>query len=456
MGWKTIGAAIFALLVASLVSAAGPAAAQQDLRAAPLAPVAVHNLAAHKPAARPVATFDPARATDAYLAQFSGAARARSDSYFEGGYVLILVDALYAIAVSALLLWARISARMRSLAQGLTRLRFWQVPIYVAMFVALTTVLTFPLTVYEGFFREHAYGLSNQDFAQWLGDFGTGFGVEFVAMVILLTLIYAVIRANERVWWAWGTLVAVVFFAIFAAVQPVFISPLYNHYRPLPESAIKERILALARANGIPADNVYEFDASRQSKRISANVSGLFGTTRISLNDNLMNRASPREIEAVLGHEMGHYVLSHVWIGITWIGLVILLAFLFLDRGFRALVGVFGGNWEVRGIADPAGLPVLSALLAFFFLVATPVTNTISRTLEAQADIFGLNAARQPDGFATAALKLGEYRKLDPTALEEFVFYDHPSGRTRIWTAMRWKAAHIDDPDIKAGPVSPQ
>lgn len=455
MGWKNIAATIAAVLVVALFGI-GSAAAQQDLRAAPLAPVTVRSLSVHKAQPAPAVTFDPVKATNAYLARVSGAARARSDSYFEGGYVLLLVDAVYAIAVSALLLWAGISAGMRNVAQKFTRSRFWQVPIYVAMFVALTTALTFPLSVYEGFFREHAYGLSNQNFAQWLGDFGTAFGVQLVASLIALTLIYAVIRASQRLWWAWGTLVAVALFAVFAAVAPVFVAPLFNHYRPLAESPLKERILTLARANGIPADNVYEFDASRQSKRISANVSGLFGTTRISLNDNLMNRASPREIEAVLGHEMGHYVLSHVAIGLTWFGLVFLVAFLFLDRGFRALADIFGGNWDVRSIADPAGLPVLSALLAFFFLIATPVTNTITRTLEAQADIFGLNAARQPDGFATATLKLAEYRKLDPTPLEEFVFYDHPSGRTRIWMAMRWKAAHLSDPDIKAGPVSPQ
>ncbi|HEY3778488.1 MAG TPA: M48 family metallopeptidase [Rhizomicrobium sp.] len=455
MGWKNFTATLAAALILAL-SGIVSAAAQQDLRAAPLAPVTVRSLPVHKPQSAPVAKFDPVKATNAYLAQFSGAARARSDSYFEGGYVLILVDAAYAIAVSALLLWAGLSAGMRNIAQRVTRSRFWQVPIYVAMFVVLTTALTFPLTLYERFFREHAYGLSNQNLAQWLGDFGTAFAVELVATIIALTLVYAVIRASQRLWWAWATLVAVALFAVFAAAQPVFVAPLFNHYRPLAESPLKERILTLARANGIPADNVYEFDASRQSKRISANVSGLFGTTRISLNDNLMNRSSPREIEAVLGHEMGHYVLSHVAIGLTWFGLVFLVAFLFLDRGFRALVAIFGGNWDVRSIADPAGLPVLSALLAFFFLIATPVTNTISRTLESQADIFGLNAARQPDGFATATLKLGEYRKLDPTPLEEFVFYDHPSGRTRIWTAMRWKAAHLGDPDIKAGPVSPQ
>jgi STE24 endopeptidase len=444
------------LLFLFLFGGAAGALAQADLKAAPVSPVTVHNLPVTSHPAAPAIKFDPVKATNAYLARVSGAARQRSDSYFEGGYVLLLLDTLYSIAVSALLLWSGVSAKMRNLAQSVTRSRFLQVPIYVAMFVVITTVLTFPLSVYEQFFREHAYGLSNQNFAQWFGDFGTAFCVELVAFVIALTLIYAVIRATPRLWWAWGTLVAVVLSGVLVTVEPVFIAPLFNHYQPLAESPIKENILALAKANGIPADNVYEFNASLQSKRISANVSGLFGTTRISLNDNLMNRSTPREIAAVLGHEMGHYVLNHVAIGMTWFGLVFLVAFLFLNWGFRALAGIFGGNWDLRSIEDPAGLPVLTALLAVFFLVATPVTNTITRTLEAQADIFGLNAARQPDGFATATLKLGEYRKLDPSPLEEFVFYDHPSGRTRIWTAMRWKAWHLNDPDIKAGPVSPQ
>ena len=96
------------------------------------------------------------------------------------------------------------------------------------------------------------------------------------------------------------------------------------------------------------------------------------------------------------------------------------------------------------------------ALISIFFFVMTPVLNTMTRTLEAQADIFGLNTARQPDGFATVTLKLGEYRKLDPSRLEEAIFYDHPSGRSRIGMSMRWKAEHLNDPDIKAGPASPQ
>ncbi len=444
------------LLFLFLFGGAVGALAQADLNAAPVSPVVVHSLPVTTHVVAPAIKFDPVKATNAYLARVSGAARRRSDSYFEGGYLLILVDTLYAIAVSALLLWSGVSARMRNIAQRFTRSRFLQVPIYVAMFVIISTILTFPMTVYEEFLREHAYGLSNQTFGQWFGDFGIEFGVQLLILLIALTLIYAVIRAAPRTWWAWGTLVAFLLISALSTVEPVFIAPLLNHYTPVAESPIKDKILALAKANGIPVDNVYEFDASRQSKRISANVSGMFGTTRVSLNDNLMNRSSPREILAVLGHEMGHYVLNHDIIGLTWLGLVILVAFLFLQWGFRILAGIFGAKWDVRTIDDPAGLPVLSALFALFLFFATPVTNTITRTLEAQADIFGLNAARQPDGFATATLKLSEYRKLDPSPLEEFIFYDHPSGRTRIWTAMRWKAWHLNDPDIKSGPVSPQ
>jgi STE24 endopeptidase len=454
MGWRQVAIAV-AIVCVALFMNIGSASAQKDLRAAPLTPVTIQTMPARAPAAHTTA-FDPVKATNAYLARVSGEARKRSDSYFEGGYLLILVDGLYAVAVAALLLWTGFSARMRNMAQKITRVRFWQVPIYVAMFIVATTVLTFPLTVYEAFFREHAYGLSNQNFAQWFRDFAVAFLVQLIGAAIALTLIYAVIRATQRLWWAWGTLVAVILSAFITMAFPVFISPLFNSYHPLAESPIKDEILSLARANGIPADNVYEFDASKQSKRISANVSGLFGTTRISITDNLMKRCTPAEIQAVLGHEMGHYVLSHAIIGTTWFGLVVLVAFLFLDRGFHALVNVFGGNWEVRSIDDPAGLPVFAALISIFFVLATPLTNTITRTLEAQADIFGLNAARQPDGFATATLKLSEYRKLDPAPLEEFVFYDHPSGRTRIANAMRWKSLHLNDPDIKAGPVSPQ
>ena len=179
--------------------------------------------------------------------------------------------------------------------------------------------------------------MSNQTFWQWAGEFAINFGVQLIALTILLTIIYAVVRATKRTWWVWGAGITVVFMMVAIMVAPVYIAPLTNHYTALPERGMRSAILSLARANDIPAKDVYTFDASKQSKRVSANVSGLFGTTRISLNDNLLNRCTPSEVLAVLGHEMGHYVLNHVGIMITWFGLLIVLAFWIVDRAFHGL-----------------------------------------------------------------------------------------------------------------------
>jgi STE24 endopeptidase len=428
----------------SMAQEAGPSAA-------PTASVDSHALA-------PIggAAFDPHKATNAYLSRISGSARARSDAYFEGSYWLIVVDAIYAVVVCAVLLWFRVSASIRDFAERQTRSRFWQVPLYAGPYILLTAAATFPITLYEGFFREKSFGLMNQSFGAWFGDQLTGLGLVLVGGTIVLAIGYWAIRQAPRSWWIWATGLAAVFLAILMVIGPVFIAPLFNRYTPLPASPLRSDVLSLARANGIPADNVYLVDASRQSDRISANVSGFLGTTRISLNDNLLKKGTHDEVLAVLGHEMGHYVLDHAVRLLTLTLVVLFVGFAFVSWGFRLLTGVFGGNWDVRTVEDPAGLPVLVALFTVFQLVATPINNTITRTTEIQADMFGINAARKPDAFATVVLKLSNYRKLDPSPWEEAIFYDHPSGRTRIWEVMRWKAEHLNDPDIKAGPVSPQ
>jgi STE24 endopeptidase len=276
-----------AALVALTLSVLTPASAmaQAGPSAAPTSTVDVHAL---PPAG--VTNFDPDKATNAYLAKVSGQARQKSDSYFEGGYWLLLWDALYAIGVSAILLFTRVSARMRRIAEGITRSRFWQVPIYILMYVVITSVLSFPMSVYEEFLREHQYGLSNQNFVQWFGDFAIFFAVDLIGFALVGTVVYTAIRASKRYWWVWGTAITIMFLIIGVAIAPVFISPLVNKYTPLRESTLKQNILSLARSEGIPVTNVYEFDASKQTKRMSANVSGLFGTTRISMNDNLLNR----------------------------------------------------------------------------------------------------------------------------------------------------------------------
>jgi STE24 endopeptidase len=403
-------------------------------------------------AAAHAADFDPNAATEAYLATITGEAKAKSDAYFEGGYWLILYDALIAIGIALLLLFTRVAAGLRSLAEYLPW-RWLQTFVFFVLFIVVTSALTFPYTMYVGFTREHEFGLSNQTYDEWFGEYLVGAAVGLVLGGIFLTVLYAIIRRAPNTWWIWGAGATSVFFAFAALIAPVFISPLFNDYKPMREGPLKQEILSLARANGIPVTDVFEVDASKQTKRISANVQGFLGTTRISLNDNLLNRGTPAEVRAVMAHEMGHYALGHINEMIAYASILSLIAFAIAHFGFHALTGILGGLWGIRDITDPAGYAVIGMLLSVIGLIGTPITNTMIRANEAEADIYGLNAAREPDGFATIALKLAEYRKLDPTPWEEFVFYDHPSGRSRVAMAMRWKAENLPkDPPPAAAP----
>ena len=386
--------------------------------------------------------FDVRAAVDAYLAKLPPAQRARSDAYFEGGYWLLLWDFLSTVVVMWLLLRFRWSARMRNLAESVTHLRPLQTALYWVQLVVTASVVTFPLDVYEGYFRECKYGLLNQTFGPWMWDQIVMLLVNVVLGAMLMVPLFGLVRRLGKSWWVWGATLTVVLAAFVSVIAPVYIAPLFNKYRTLQDPHIKDPILSMARANGISATDVYEFDASRQSNRVSANVSGFAGTLRISLNDNLLNRCSLPEIETTMGHEMGHYVLNHAYKGLVMIGVLIVIGFAFLNWGINFGLTRWGEKWDVRGITDVAVLPLAVILLSFYFFLLTPATNTISRTLEYEADMYGLNTAQQPDGEANVDMLLGEYRKLDPSPIEEFIFFDHPSGRTRITAAMRWKAEH--------------
>jgi STE24 endopeptidase len=401
---------------------------------------AVPNIPA---AAQASAHFDAHLATDAWLGTIPPAEKARSDAYFEGGYWLILWDFLYGAAVFFVLLETRLSARMRDWAERLADRIWLQSFIYTLALTLFFSVVTFPLSVYEDFLREHQYGLSNQVFTSWFGDQLIGLALGLLVSGLGGALFLALLRRLPDTWHWWATGAAVVAIVIGFVFTPVFIEPLFNTYKPLANDRIKQQILSLARANGIPASNVYEVNASRQSKRVSANVAGLLGSERITLNDNLLNRCSPQAIESVMGHEMGHYVLHHIYHGILFSAVCVTVALFVLRRLLEAAAQRWGRRWEIRNLSDPAVLPLAVLIMSAIGFLATPISNTYIRTQEYEADIFGLDAARQPDGEAEVDLLLGEYRKINPSPLEEFVFFDHPSGRTRIYAAMRWKAENL-------------
>ncbi|MFZ0704648.1 MAG: M48 family metallopeptidase [Candidatus Korobacteraceae bacterium] len=387
--------------------------------------------------------FDVDAATEAYLDEMPASARSRSDAYFEGSYWLILWDFLYGVVVALLLLNLRWSAAMRDMAERITRFRWLQTFVYWIEYLLLTTILTAPIAIYEGYIREHQYGLANQTFGPWLGDQFKGLAVSAVLGGVLVVVLFAIVRKLPRTWWIWGAVVSIIFVTFTVMISPVYIFPLFNKYTRLDDPKITQPILSMARANGIPAHDVYEVDASKQTTRMSANVSGFGNTMRITLNDNLLRRGSPEEIQAVMGHEMGHYVLNHIPKDMMFLLIVAVCFFGFLKWSLDWSLTRWGAKWQIRGIGDPAVLPLVILLASIFFFVLTPIQNTQTRTTEAEADMFGLNASRQPDGFARAALHLGEYRKMRPGPIEEFIFFDHPSGYNRIHRAMQWKKENM-------------
>src|SRR5438876_2157855 len=394
-------------------------------------------------------SLDPAAATKAWLATVPRDQREKSDAYFEGGYWLRLWNFLLVVAISVFLLDSRISARLRDFAERVCRgcRGSCQLPVqvicYAIPYFLIVATLSFPLNLYEHFFREHQYGFATQSFLPWFREQLIGFGLTIIGGTILLIALYAVFRRAPRTWWVWGTVVAVLFMSVVVVITPVFVGPLFNTYKAITNPEIRNPILAMAQANQIPARQVFEVDASRQTTRVSANVAGFLGTTRIALNDNLLKQCTLPEIRAVMAHEMGHYVLNHGAKLLTYSAIFIVIGLALTRQMFDAAVRRWGVKWGVRGIADPAGLPLLVLILSTLLFIATPLLNTVVRVTEREADAFGINTSREPDGMATVALKLGAYRKLDPTPLEEFIFFDHPSGRSRIRMAMDWKAAHL-------------
>ena len=394
--------------------------------------------------------FSVATATQAYLATVDAATRARSDAYFEGGYWILLWNFMVIAVIAIGLLQTGTAARIARWGEAVAgKRRALGLLLGIVPLMVLLVVLGLPWDFYTGFVREHQYGMSNQKWGAWLGEWVVGSAIGIGALSLVAWGVMGAIRRFPKTWWAWGAGLTTLALAVGIAAGPVFIDPLFNDYKPMAAGPLRDDILAMARANGVAVDDVFVVDASRQTKRISANVAGLGGTMRVALNDNLLNQCTPAEVKSVMGHELGHYVLGHIpWL-IAAIGGLVLLGYVVVDRVTPWLIARYGRGWGVTGLGDAAALPAIVLVFSGFMLLIEPVQNTIIRTNEQAADLFGLNAARAPDGFASAAMKLASYRKLEPGLWEERLMYDHPSGRTRVETAMQWKAEHLGEPGVE-------
>ena len=387
-------------------------------------------------------SFDPAAATAHWLATLSPQETARAVAYTQGSHWLIL----WGFLVSALVAWIIVRtnwlvAIRERVERKKPRPNLATLAVAAAYF-ALSTVLALPWAVYESWWREKAYGLTSQAFGGWLSEALIGAAMSVVLSSLLLVVIYALIRRARRLWWAWGAMVTAVFIVIGLVASPILIEPIFNTYTPAPNGPVRDAVVELAKQTGTPSDKIFIYNGSKQSDRYTANVSGLFGTARVAMSDTMFQQgADLSEVRGVVGHEMGHYAHGHV---LWMVGVLVILAglaFWLTDRLYPFARRLLGAK-RVGDISDPAGLPVLGLVLAFLGVLATPVFATMTRTIEEDADHFSLVHANEPDGLAKALVKTAEYRAPSPSAVEEFLFYDHPSVENRVRRAMEWKKAH--------------
>lgn len=399
-------------------------------------------------------SIDPAAETARWLATISPEDLERAVAYTRGGHWLLLWGAIVSIVVAWLIIRTGILSGIRDRLER-RRKRPKLVSLVVGVvYLLISFVLTLPWAIYESWWRETQYGLTSQPLVGWLSEAALGTAISTLFTGLLIVGLYFIIRRARRLWWAWGAGLTAVAVILGLLVSPILIEPLFNDYTPAPNGAMRDAVVELANATGTPDDKIYIYDGSKQSDRYTANVSGLFGSARVAMSDVMFAKgADLAEVRGVVGHEMGHYVHMHsLWMT----GILILLAglvFWLIDRLFPVAKRLLGAD-RVGDISDPAGLPVLAAIGAVIGLLLTPVTNTMIRVIEQDADQFSLIHANEPDGLAKALIKTAEYRAPSPSAIEEILFYDHPSVENRIRMAMEWKATHPANAPV-AVPAAP-
>jgi STE24 endopeptidase len=389
-----------------------------------------------------MATFDPAAETARYLAALPPEGHAKAVAYTQGGHWLLLWGTLVSLAVVFILLKSGLLNRIRSRVEARKRRPWLASFIVVLVAQAATAILTLPWSIYTAWWRETSYGLTSQPLAGWLTEWAISSVIGLVIGSVLLMLFYALLRAAPKTWWIWGAGLSAVAGALLVLASPIFIEPIFNDYKPAPPGPVRDTVVEMAVANGISPDRIFVYDGSKQSNRYTANVSGLFSSARVAMSDTMFKAgADIAEVRGVVGHEMGHYARHHILIQLGLMIPLLILAFFLVDRLFPLASRLLGAT-DVRGISDPAGYPVFTAILVVLGLLGTPILNTMIRTAEVDADNYSLEIAREPDGLAKALVKTIEYRAANPGKLEEILFYDHPSVSWRVRNAMDWKAAH--------------
>jgi len=356
------------------------------------------------------------------------------------GDILYFAGEAYAIAMLLLVLATGLSARLRDMATRIGRKPFAIAMVFFSLLSLVTAALEFPLSWYSGFLVPHQFALTHQTFGNWLLDFMKELGVNIAlgASVVALTL-YAIRRFRR--WWIVLWIGSLPVSIIGIVIWPLFIDPLFNDFVPLHDPVLRSELLTEASRAGIEGSRVYQVDKSKQTTTMNAYVTGIGPSKRIVMWDTLLAKMSREEVLAVMGHEMGHYALNHLWKGLAFSVLISFIVTITLQPATERLLARYGARWGIASPSDPAALPLILAIVSLTVFLLSPASNAFSRHLEHEADAFGLALTHFNEPMASACVKLTEDSKGNPhpNAFIEWWRYSHPSADKRIDFALRGK-----------------
>jgi STE24 endopeptidase len=369
---------------------------------------------------------------------------ARGRAYANGRYLLFFLRLGFTLGLLAVLTLTRLSTRLHDLSVSAADGRVW---LTVAIFGLLVSLLyyavTLPLSLYGGFLREHAFGLSTQSLTAWARDYAKGALISTVIVLPLLVLLYRLIRWSPGSWYlpAWAG--AVIMMALMAELSPLLIDPLFHTFKPVEDRHILERVRTLTDRAGLDVGPILEMDASRKTKKTNAYFTGLGRAKRVVLYDTLIATSPPEEVELVLAHELGHWKHHHIWKGMA-LGAASMLAALWLIARLLDAAAASGRF----GFIHPADVRSLPLLLLSFLLLNTltmPIQHAISRAFERQADLESLRLTNNPDAFIAAEVSLARANlaDLDPPRSIVWLLYTHPPVLDRIDMAETFRSGEL-------------
>ncbi len=403
------------IALAFLVTAIGGAPAHADASAAPSLQTAVASLQSDAPVAIPQPSAEAVR-------------------HYRSGNWLWVVSSLWALAVPAVIFFSGFSARLRDLALPVNRRWYFSLVVYLGLLACVWFLADLPLDFYSDYIRPHAYGLSSQSFDKWLKDSSLSLVLVIAGAALIAWIPLLLVRRSPGRWWLFAWFAALPIMVFIAFVEPIWVEPLFNHFGPMHDKALESRILQLAARAGVDATDVYEVDKSVDTNELNAYVTGIGGTKRIVLWDTTLEEMSPAQVEQIMAHEIGHYALRHVWMGLG-AGSLLLFAALWLVHVSAAwLVPRFSGSSGVHALGDIAAVPLLALLLSAAAFLLTPPMLAVSRHLEHEADRFGLELTHDNHTCATVFVKFVQHDLGYPTpsTLVQFFRASHPSLADRI------------------------